>query len=132
MRANGVANFPDPNPGGGSAFRIDSAVSSSPAFHTATAKCQKYMGGQAGLQTNPSKQTMAKLLRIATCMRAHGIHQFPDPLYNRPRHFTPGEYQEITDFDGATLLFPTTMNLQAPAYRQALNACGAPPLGLPH
>ncbi|MGH2842817.1 MAG: hypothetical protein ACRDKL_04440, partial [Solirubrobacteraceae bacterium] len=104
----------------------------SPAFHSATAKCQRYMGGQPGFQMNPSRHTMAKLLRIATCMRAHSIHQFPDPLYNRPKRFSPGAYQEITDFDGATLLFPTSMNLQAPAYRQALNACGAPPLGLPH
>jgi hypothetical protein len=38
----------------------------------------------------------------------------------------------ITDFDGAILLFPTTLNLQAPAYREALTACAAPPLGLPH
>jgi hypothetical protein len=75
---------------------------------------------------------MAKLLRVARCMRAQGVHQFPDPLYNRPAHLNPDEYQEITDFDGAFLLFPTSMNLQAPAYRQALTACGAPPLGLPH
>ena len=40
--------------------------------------------------------------------------------------------KEITDFDGAILLFPSTINLQAPAYRRALTACGAPPLGLPH
>ncbi|HWD70477.1 MAG TPA: hypothetical protein VG293_09785 [Solirubrobacteraceae bacterium] len=132
MRANRVAKFPDPNSGAGSAFRISTAVSSSPAFRTATVKCEKYMGGQAGFQSNPSKHTMAKLLKIANCMRAHDIHQFPDPLYTRPMHFTPGKYQEITDFDGATLLFPTNMDLQAPAYRRALSACGAPPLGLPH
>jgi hypothetical protein len=132
MRAHGVTNFPDPSPGGGFAFKTGSGVVASPAFQTAQARCQKFMGGAPGFETNPSKETMTKLLRIARCMRAHGVHQFPDPLYSRPRHFTPGEYQEITDFDGATLLFPTSMNLQAPAYRQALNACGAPPLGLPH
>ena len=132
MRAHGVTNFPDPSANGGFAFNTGSGVVSSPTFQTAQATCQKFMGGGAGFQANPSKQTMAKLLRIATCMRAHRIHQFPDPLYSRPQHFTPGEYQEITDFDGATLLFPTSMNLQAPAYRQALKACGAPPLGLPH
>ena len=42
------------------------------------------------------------------------------------------ETTEITDFDGAILLFPSTINLYSPAYRQALAACGAPPLGLPH
>jgi hypothetical protein len=132
MRAHGVTNFPDPSPGGGFAFKTNSSVVTSPAFQSAQAKCQNLMGGAPGFRTNPSKQTMTKLLRIATCMRAHGVHQFPDPLYTRPTHLTPGQYQEITDFDGATLLFPASMNLQAPAYRQALTACGAPPLGLPH
>jgi outer membrane murein-binding lipoprotein Lpp len=133
MRANGVSDFPDPTPGKGFAFQVSSSVSSSPAFQSAQTKCQKLIVGSGpGFQGNPSKKTMAKLLKIANCMRAHGIHQFPDPLYARPRHFAPGAYQEITDFDGATLLFPTGMNLQAPAYRQALTACGSPPLGLHH
>ena len=132
MRANGVPDFPDPTAGKGFGFQVNSSVSSTPAFRSAQTKCQRLLPGGPGFQAKPSKRTMAKLLRIATCMRAHRIHQFPDPLYDRPRHFTPGEYQEITDFDGATLLFPTTMNLQAPAYRHALTVCGAPPLGLPH
>lgn len=132
MRAHGVTNFPDPSPGGGFVYKSGSGVVSSPSFQTAQAACQRLMGGGPGSGPPPSRQTMARLLRIAECMRAHGVHQFPDPLYNRPKQFPPGKYQEITDFDGATLLFPTSMNLQAPAYRQALNACGAPPLGLHH
>jgi hypothetical protein len=75
---------------------------------------------------------MAKLLRIAVCMRAHGITEFPDPKVTVPRNPMAAGIVEITDFDGAILLFPATMNLQAPAYRQALAACGAPPLGLRH
>jgi hypothetical protein len=39
---------------------------------------------------------------------------------------------EITDYDGAILVFPSAINMQAPAYRRALIACGAPPLGLRH
>ena len=134
MRANGVTDFPDPTSGQGFGFNVPNTVISSPTFRSAQAKCQSLLPIFAGPRGGapPSKQTMAKLLRIATCMRAHGVHQFPDPLYSRPKQFTPGEYQEITDFDGATLLFPMSMNLQAPAYRQALTACGAPPLGLPH
>ena len=83
-----------------------------------------------GSTTHPSAQTMAKLVRIAACMRAHGISQFPDPRTSVPSD--PAGYQEITDFDGAILLFPSTINLQSPAYRQDLAACGAPPLGLHH
>ena len=63
-------------------------------------------------------------------MRQHGISQFPDPRTSVPTDLTA--YQEITDFDGAILLFPSTINLQSPAYRQDLDACGAPPLGLHH
>ena len=73
---------------------------------------------------------MTKLVKIAACMRVHGISQFPDPRTSVPPD--PAGYQEITDFDGAILLFPTTIDIEAPAYRQALTACGAPPLGLRH
>jgi hypothetical protein len=133
MRANGVPDFPDPNPGGGRSFSIPVGVSASPAFKAAQARCQKLapltpVG--AGLTTHPSGQTLAKLLRIAQCMRRHGVAQFPDPTTSIPS--TQGGFGEITDFDGAILAFPSTINLQAPAYRQALTACGAPPLGLPH
>jgi hypothetical protein len=99
----------------------------------AMASCQKLLPiGAPGDGRPASRQTMAKLVRIARCMRGHGMHQFPDPDYTRPSNITSGKYSVITDFDGAFLLFPRAMNLQAPAYRQALTACGAPPLGLPH
>ena len=63
-------------------------------------------------------------------MRRHGISQFPDPQTTFPSH--PVGNREVTDFDGAILLFPSTIDMQAPAYRQALTACGSPPLGLQH
>jgi hypothetical protein len=134
MRANGVPDFPDPNPGGG--FRLSAGIASGlPSFRTAQAKCQKLLpgGGLPGSGAPPSRQTLAKLLRIAVCMRQHGVPQFPDPLTSIPSNPRPsGTVGEITDFDGAILVFPRTIEMQAPAYRQALTACGAPPLGLPH
>jgi hypothetical protein len=133
MRASGVPNFPDPNPGHGAIFSTAGIDSASPAFKAAQAKCHKLMGPGPpgpGSQTHPSAQTLAKLLRIARCMRAHGVPQFPDPQTTVPSN--PAGVQEITDFDGVILLFPATMNIRAPAYRQALTACGAPPLGLRH
>jgi hypothetical protein len=133
MRANGLPNFPDPSPDG--TFQVGIGVDpSSPAFLAARSKCQKLMPGGGppgpGSATHPSAQTMAKLRKIAVCMRQHGVPQFPDPRTSVPSN--PAGIREITDFDGAILLFPATMNMQAPAYRQALAACGAPPLGLPH
>jgi hypothetical protein len=73
---------------------------------------------------------MAMLRKIAVCVRAHGVPQFPDPRTTVPPN--PAGIAEITDYDDAILLFPTTIDMQAPAYRQALTACDAPPLGLPH
>ena len=133
MRADGVPNFPDPVPGSGFKFSIPSgSVSQGPAFRSAQAKCQPLIGSfpAFGSTTHPTDRTLAKLVRIAQCMRRHGIAQFPDPRTNIPAD--PSAYREITDFDGAILLFPGTLDMQAPAYRQALTACGAPPLGLRH
>jgi hypothetical protein len=73
---------------------------------------------------------MAKLLAIAESMRRHGVSGFPDPRTSVPSQL-PG-IREITDFVGAILLFPSAINIDSPAYRQALTACGAPPLGLKH
>ena len=85
-----------------------------------------------GSTTHPSAQTLAKLRRIAVCIRQHGVPQFPDPRTSVPANPLQDGITQITDFDGAILLFPGTIDMQAPAYRQALAACGAPPLGLPH
>jgi hypothetical protein len=135
MRSSGVPNFPDPSPGGGLLFRVTAGIDrSSPAFRAAQAKCRKLLPGGGppgpGSATHPSAQTLAKLLKIAQCMRQHGISQFPDPRTSIP--LNPAAYREVTDFDGAILLFPSTIDMQSPTYRQDLAACGAPPLGLQH
>jgi hypothetical protein len=135
MRANGVPNFPDPSPGGGLEFKPPPAFNpGAPAVRAAQAKCRKVLPGGGppapGTQTHPSGQTLAKLVRTARCMRQHGVPQFPDPQTSIPPN--PVGIRQITDFDGAILLFPSSINMQAPAYRRALAACQAPPLGLSH
>jgi hypothetical protein len=134
MRSNGVPAFPDPSPVRGELFALPSGVDpASPGFMAAQAKCHRLLGAGPpgpGETTHPSARTLSKLLRIAECMRQHGISEFPDPRTSVPNNLN--QYQEVSDFDGAILLFPATLNLQSPAYRQDLTACGAPPLGLPH
>jgi hypothetical protein len=137
MRANGVPNFPDPSAGGGALSSVGAGTNpTAPAFQAARAKCQKLLPGDGppgpGSKTHPSAQTLTKLLNIARCMRQHGVPEFPDPRTSVPSDPLASGIREVTDFDGAILLFPATINMQAPAYRQALAACGAPPLGLPH
>ncbi len=133
MRANGVPNFPDPIPGRGLLFSTAGINPAAPAVKSAQATCRKLLPAGPpwpGTQTHPSAQTLAKLVRIARCMRDHGVSQFPDPTTSVPSN--PAGIDQITDFDGAILLFGATLNLQAPAYRRALAECHAPPLGLPH
>lgn len=85
MRANGVANFPDPaGPGatGGGGFRIGSDVVQNPNFEPARAACQHLIpqgGGQAGLGGGGGNVDPALLLEFARCMRENGVPEFPDP-----------------------------------------------------
>ena len=119
-----------------SCFHASAGINpSSPAFKAAQAKCEKLLPGGGppgpGSATHPSAQTLAKL-RQDRAMHAPARRSPSSPTRGPPSPSNLAGITEITDFDGAILLFPATFNLQAPAYKQALAACGAPPLGLPH
>jgi hypothetical protein len=131
MRANGVPNFPDPAAGGG--FQLNGIDPASPAFQAAQARCERLMAGGKvggplpvpGSTTHPSAQTLAKLLTISECMRRHGVPEFPDPRTSVPLHPFGSGTGVITNYDGAILLFPSALNMHAPAYEHAAAACGA-------
>ncbi len=126
MRANGVPNFSDPQPGGGTIFSTAGINPSAPAFKAAQAKCQKLLP-HSGAGPAFSEQALVEVDKVAVCMRAHGISEFPDPkrapMGRLPS--VPAGITEITDYDGALLEFPATLNMQSPAYTQAAAACGA-------
>ncbi len=128
MRASGVPNFPDPQPGGGFLFSVTGLDRSSPAFRAAQIKCRRLLpsGGPPvpGSTTHPSARTLAKLVGIAQCMRRHGVPDFPDPRTSVPLNPFPSGEGVITDYDGAILLFPSTLNMESPSYTQAATGCG--------
>jgi hypothetical protein len=129
MRANGVPNVPDPIPGGGFAFDPVGIDRGAPAVKAAQAKCQPFApqppgGPSAGSSGPPSAQALAQLRTVARCMREHGISAFPDPQTSAPRNFNPGEYSNITNYEGVFLLFPASIDMQSPAWEQAAAACG--------
>jgi hypothetical protein len=79
MRAHGVGDFPDPNAqgqiqiGGGP----DSDLSpNNPAFQKAQNACQSKMPKPSPAQ---QAQALQNALKMAQCMRDHGITDFPDP-----------------------------------------------------
>jgi len=124
MRSNGVSNFPDPNGGG---FHVGAGTNpSSPAFKAAQAKCQKLMPGGGllgpGSTTQVSTQTMARMLKVAQCMREHGISEFPDPTTSVPS-IHPG-IGLVADREGAIFTIPSTIDMQASEFTRAAAACG--------
>jgi hypothetical protein len=132
MRSNGVPNFPDPNAGGGFLFHGSAGMNpSSPAFKAAQANCHKLLPGGGppgpGSMTNPSPQTLAKFLRIARCMRQHGVYDFPDPRTSVPSNpFGSGGGGVISDIEGVILVFPSTIDQQSPEFTRAAAACAFP------
>ncbi|HXB64777.1 MAG TPA: hypothetical protein VNV42_07885 [Solirubrobacteraceae bacterium] len=130
MRSNGVPNFPDPQAGGGFLFHASAGLISSPAFKAAQAKCRKLMPGGGppgpGSTTNPSTQTLARFLKIARCMRGHGISNFPDPRTSVPSSPFGGGAGVISDIEGVILIFPSTIDQQSPEFARAAAACAFP------
>lgn len=128
MRAHGVPNFPDPSSGGGFQISPNSGIDpSSPSFKAAQATCEKYMPAGSlspGTQTHPSPQWLAHMLKVAQCMRHHGIPDFPDPSTSVPS--LGGSIVEISDIQGAVFAFPDTIDQQSPAFTRAAAACDFP------
>jgi hypothetical protein len=87
MRSHGVPNFPDADTDG----RIHAAGidKSSRAFQAADRSCRALEpGGQ--LSEEARTQLQQQLLTFAKCMRAHGVHTFPDPTITADGHFGMG------------------------------------------
>lgn len=129
MRSDGVPNFPDPSAGGGFEIPIGSRIDrSSPVFKAAQAKCQKFLPGGgppgSGSTTHPSAQWLAHMVKVAQCMRRHGISDFPDPRTSVPSF--PAGGGVISDIDGVIFVFPSAIDTRSPAFTRAATSCGFP------
>jgi hypothetical protein len=121
MRSHGVPNFPDPSSGGGIHITVGMGINPfSPAFKAARAGCKRLLpgGGPGGA---PSPQARAEMMATSTCMRTHGVTDFPDPTTSPP---SSSNYSEVIGSGGVFLAVPNTINPDSPAYRQAAAACG--------
>ncbi|MGA8461386.1 MAG: hypothetical protein WB800_38735 [Streptosporangiaceae bacterium] len=76
MRAHGISDFPDPNAQGG--FSAPNGLNpKAPQYATANNACKSLVGSATPPPYNPT--VVAKLLKYANCMRAHGLSWLPDP-----------------------------------------------------
>jgi hypothetical protein len=119
MRGHSVSSFPDP---GGAATSGISILGISipptmnihaPAFQAALNVCMKAFN--AGHPRPPiSRSQKVAAVTFSECMRAHGVPNYPDPL------FPPGGGIEIGPRPGSNV------NMSAPAVAQAQKVCGRP------
>lgn len=112
VRKHGLPAFPDPPYSAGElngmGFRKNS-----PAMERATKACHG-LALKAGVVQTPAElqQHLAQMLKIAKCMRAHGITDFPDP-----------------DSHGNLIESPAAA--AQPGYAKAAATCDAPPGSAP-
>jgi hypothetical protein len=130
MHSNGLPNFPDPSASGDFRLRRDAGVDPlSPAFEAAQAKCKKFQPpGGIGSGPPPSAQTVARYLKVAQCMRTHGIPEFPDPRTSLPSNLHPAAGASrfvISDIEGVILVMGS-IDEQSPLFTRAATACAFP------
>ncbi|MGH2833506.1 MAG: hypothetical protein ACRDK2_12105, partial [Solirubrobacteraceae bacterium] len=130
MHSNGEPNYPDPKPGGGSGRVPVGGPLSSPALKAAQTKCQKLVpdGGPPapGSTEHPSAQTVARYLKVAQCMRTHGVPDFPDPTTSIPSNPPVAGIGEISDIESVILLFPRKIDMKSPLFTRAAATCAFP------
>jgi hypothetical protein len=80
MRSHGVGNFPDnavSSTGSGTKVGLPAGVTSNPDYSSASQACQsKLPEGSSGGSSSANTQA---LLKLASCMRAHGVTNYPEP-----------------------------------------------------
>jgi hypothetical protein len=111
MRSHGIHDFPDPtpNPGGqGGSFSIRAGPGSdldnnSPVYAAADRTCSKLLPEDQQTPAQIAARTAGEV-KIAVCMRAHGIFNWPDP-----------------DGQGAFELH--NVDMTSPSIHQALETC---------
>jgi hypothetical protein len=90
MRANGVPSFPDspPNGGGGGleispgpngTLKVNGVTVPQATFQSASHKCQKYLPQGPPVSQAQLAKIRQGALKMAQCMRTHGVPNFPDP-----------------------------------------------------
>lgn len=73
-----------------------------------------------GSTTHPSAQWLAHMVKVAQCMRRHGISDFPDPTTTVPS--LRGFVGVISYIDGVIFVFPATLDTQSDRGVELMNA----------
>jgi len=108
MRSHGVTNYPDPNSSG--EIRLTPSVTSSPEFQTASSDC-KSLKPNGYMTSAQQSKVVAEMLKLAVCMRAHGVPNMPDP-------------SEASSNGGVAFSTSSGVDPNSPAFKRAQQECG--------
>jgi len=110
VRKHGIAGFPDPPYSDGELNKLGFRKNS-PQMEAATNKCHAQALAAGVVQTPVEiQQHLDQMLKIAECMRAHGVLNFPDPNANG----------SLTSPANSTVV-------NTPVYAAAAKTCDGPP-----
>lgn len=110
MRSHGMPSFPDPTRNSVNAikdFDMTGISLSSPQYTAANKACSHLLPNGGHPTSADQQQQVANNLKIAQCMRTHGISDFPDP-----------------SADGSFLLQGSNLNPNNPLFEASAKACG--------
>jgi hypothetical protein len=112
MRLHGVTNFPDPQTSAGVQIPVSLARHPSPAFTGAMQAC-KYLVPVGTAPVTVSASQKAAALKLAQCMRKHGVPNYPDPTYQDGHEIPPS-------------IANPAINPASPAFGAASKTCQSP------
>jgi hypothetical protein len=125
MRAHGVPNYPDSLDIAGTGIN-----QSSQAFLSAEAKCYQ-LSPIASVSTHATDQQVKQALETTTCMRDHGVPNFPDPIVTSTpptRSTASSSYQGggpgySETYSNGILFEVSNSVVNSPPFQAAANAC---------
>jgi hypothetical protein len=82
MRSHGVPKFPDPDSEGRFYLKMGPGTGLDPEstqFKAAGRACRRFQPDERAPSPAQLAKDREKLLKFASCMRAHGLPKFPDP-----------------------------------------------------
>lgn len=124
MRSHGVPTFPDDL----NFQNVPGINPSSPAFKNAQTACQHLLPVKSPPPAAPSSRTEAKLLRLASCLRAHGFPTIPDPKPNPPPvggSPQANRYSALYGEGDYWIGLPNSINPHGALFVRTAVACGA-------
>lgn len=113
MHTHGIPNFPEPQVsqhGNSTSIKmaVPAGVGQNPRFKAASQACRKLLpGGGPGSHRVMSPAEQAQYLKVAACIRSHGVPNFPDPTFS----------------GGGVHIDRRGLDMSSPTFKAAVRAC---------